>query len=280
MAGEPSKTSAKAAKEAPAKRLAAQPTLLAGGNPQIAKADGDVPVQAYIAAMPGWKQGVGRRLDALIVRTLPDVRKAVRWNSPFYGIAGQGWFLGFHCFTRYVKVTFNRGTSLRPVPPGASRHEEVRYLDIRENDELDEAQMATWIRQATALPGWVTGERQRPPRKRQSGVKEEGEDSPSRLIDARIEALNDWRGATLARVRTLIKQADPEVVEEWKWRGVPVWSHAGIICTGETYKKVVKMTFAKAPRWRTLQASSTPAWKVTSGVRSIFMKATRSMKRR
>ncbi|MCM3880302.1 MAG: DUF1801 domain-containing protein [Vicinamibacterales bacterium] len=133
----------------------AKPTLLAGGNPQIAKADGDAPVQAYIAAMPGWKRDVGRTLDALIVRTVPGVRKAVKWNSPFYGIDGQGWFLSFHCFTNYVKVAFFRGASLRPLPPGKSNHKEVRYLDIREEDGLDEAQMRTWIRQAAALPGWV-----------------------------------------------------------------------------------------------------------------------------
>jgi hypothetical protein len=136
-------------------RTGARPALLAGGNPQIAKADGDAPVQAYIAAMPGWKREVGRRLDALIVRTVPGVRKAVRWNSPFYGIVSQGWFLNFHCFTNYVKVAFFRGTSLRPVPPGESTHKDVRYLDIHEDDQLDEAQVATWIRQAAALPGWV-----------------------------------------------------------------------------------------------------------------------------
>jgi hypothetical protein len=131
--------------------------LLSGGNPQIAKADGDAPVQAYITAMSGWKRDLATRLDALIVRNVPDVRKAVKWNSPFYGIEGQGWFLSFHIFTHYVKVTFFRGTSLRPVPPGASKHEDVRYLDIREGDELDEAQMATWVKQAAALPGWVPG---------------------------------------------------------------------------------------------------------------------------
>jgi hypothetical protein len=149
------KKSAKVAKKAAAKRVATKPTLLAGGNPQIAKADGDAPVQAYIAAMPGWKSDVGRRLDALIARNVPGVRKAVKWNSPFYGVEGQGWFLNFHTFTNYVKVAFFRGTSLRPVPAGESKHKEVRYLDIREGDELDEAQMATWIRQAAALPGWV-----------------------------------------------------------------------------------------------------------------------------
>jgi hypothetical protein len=134
-------------------RNAAKPVLLAGGNPQIAKADGDAPVQAYIAAMPGWKRDVGRRLDALIVRTVPGVKKAVKWNSPFYGIEGQGWFLSFHCFTKYVKVAFFRGTSLRPLPPGASKHKEVRYLDIHEGDQLDEAQLAAWVKQASELPG-------------------------------------------------------------------------------------------------------------------------------
>ena len=129
--------------------------LLSGGNPQIAKADGDAPVRAYIAAMPGWKRDVGKRLDALIVRNVPNVRKAVRWNSPFYGIEGRGWFLSFHVFTRYIKVTFFRGTSLRPVPPGLSKDKHVRYLDIHEGDELDPAQMATWVKQAAALPGWV-----------------------------------------------------------------------------------------------------------------------------
>ena len=141
------------AKKGVAKRAGAKPVLLAGGNPQIAKADGDAPVQAYIAAMPGWKRDVGRRLDALIVRNVPDVRKAVRWNSPFYGIEGQGWFLSCHVFTRYVKVTFFQGASLRPVPPGSGKDKDSRWIDIHE-DDLDEAQMATWIRQAAALPGW------------------------------------------------------------------------------------------------------------------------------
>ena len=127
--------------------------LLSGGNPQIAKADGDAPVQAYIAAMPAWKRDVGRRLDALIVRTVPNVCKAVRWNTPFYGIAGQGWFLGFHCITKYVKVAFFRGTSLSPVPPGESKIKGQRYLDIHEDDQLDEAQLAAWVKQASQLPG-------------------------------------------------------------------------------------------------------------------------------
>jgi len=129
--------------------------LLSGGNPQIAKADGDAPVRAYIAAMPGWKRAIGKRLDALIVRNVPNVRKAVRWNSPMYGIEGQDVFLGFHTFTHYVKVTFFRGTSLRPVPPGGT-DKDARWIDIHE-DDLDEAQMATWVKQAAALPGWVPG---------------------------------------------------------------------------------------------------------------------------
>ena len=130
--------------------------LLSGGNPQIAKADGDTPVQAYIAAMPGWKRDIGRRLDALIVRNVPSVRKAVKWNSPFYGVEGQGWFLSFHVFTQYVKVTFFRGTSLRPVPPGGTvRSKDARWIDIREGDQLDEAQMANWVKQAAALPGFL-----------------------------------------------------------------------------------------------------------------------------
>jgi hypothetical protein len=129
--------------------------VLSGGNPRVAKADGDAPVQAYIAAMPGWKRDVGERLDALIVRNVPDVRKAVKWNSPFYGIEGQGWFLSLHVFTRYVKVAFFRGTSLRPVPPGPSKHKDVRYIDIHEGDAFDEAQMANWVKQAAALPGFL-----------------------------------------------------------------------------------------------------------------------------
>ncbi|WP_457154976.1 DUF1801 domain-containing protein [Mesorhizobium sp. P5_C1] len=134
----------------------AAPVLLSGGNPQIAKGDGDAPVQAYIAAMPGWKRGLGERLDALIVRNVPDVRKAVRWNSPFYGIEGQGWFVTFHVLTRYVKVTFFSGMSLRPVPPGGTaKSKDARWIDIREGDAFDEAQMAEWVKQAAALPGWI-----------------------------------------------------------------------------------------------------------------------------
>jgi hypothetical protein len=128
--------------------------LLSGGNPQIAKADGDAPVQKYIRAMPGWKSELGRRLDELVERGVPGVRKAVRWNSPFYGVEGQGWFLSFHCFTKYVKVTFFNGASLDPPPPGRSKDENVRFLDFREDDQLDEAQFSAWVEQAAALPGW------------------------------------------------------------------------------------------------------------------------------
>lgn len=131
----------------------AKPKLLSGGNPQIPKGYGDAPVQVYIAGMPGWKRDVGRRLDALIVRTVPNVYKAVKWNSPFYGIEGEGWFLSYHCFTKYVKVAFFRGTSLKPVPPGTSKQPEVRYLDIYEDDEIDEEQFARWVKQASKLPG-------------------------------------------------------------------------------------------------------------------------------
>ena len=136
-----------------ASKRSAEPVLLAGGTPQIAKGDGDGPVQAYIAAMPGWKRDVGRRLDTLIERAVPGVHKAVKWNSPFYGVEGDGWFLNFHCYTKYVKVAFFRGLSLRPFPPGASKSNDTRYLDIHEDEELDEAQFAMWVEQASQLPG-------------------------------------------------------------------------------------------------------------------------------
>ena len=129
--------------------------LLSGGNPQIPKGEGDGPVQAYIAAMPGWKQEIGRRIDAIVTAAVPEVRKAVKWNSPFYGVEGNGWFLSFHCYTRYVKVAFFRGADLRPVPPGRSKQEDVRYLDVREGDEIDEAQLAEWAAQASRIPGWL-----------------------------------------------------------------------------------------------------------------------------
>lgn len=129
--------------------------LLSGGNPQIARGDGDAPVQSYIAAMPGWKREIGKRLDALVERTVPGVRKGVKWNSPFYGVEGKGWFLSFHVFTRYVKVTFFNGASLKPMPPGASKSKDVRYLDIHEDDDIDEKQMKAWLKQAAAVPGWI-----------------------------------------------------------------------------------------------------------------------------
>jgi len=131
----------------------ARPVLLSGGNPQLAKADGDAPVQAYIAAMPDWKRDVGRQLDALIVRTVPGVRKAVKWNSPLYGVEDQVWFLGIHCFTKYIKVAFFRGAALRPLPPGESKQKDVRYLDIREDDQINEKQFTDWVKQASRLPG-------------------------------------------------------------------------------------------------------------------------------
>jgi hypothetical protein len=129
-----------------------KPVLLSGGNPQIPKGEGDAPVQAYIAAMPGWKSELGRRLDAMIGRTVPGVQKAVKWNSPFYGVEAGCWFLSYHCFTKYVKVTFFRGSSLKPVPAGKSKHPEVRYLDIYEG-QFDEEQFADWVKQASQLPG-------------------------------------------------------------------------------------------------------------------------------
>lgn len=171
MAGETPKKPAKAAKKAAAKKAAAktakpkkaatkktsgkaaEPKLLSGGNPQIAKGYGDAPVQAYIAAMPGWKSDLGRRLDKLIEQVVPNVSKAVKWNSPFYGVEQGVWFLGVHCFTKYIKVAFFDGASLRPVPPGKSKQEKVRYLDIHETDSLDEAQFIAWVQQASQLPG-------------------------------------------------------------------------------------------------------------------------------
>jgi hypothetical protein len=255
-AGAKAKPSASDAKPIKVRKGEKVAVLLSGGNPRIAKADGDAPVQAYIAAMPGWKRDLGKRLDALIVRNVPNVRKAVKWNSPFYGIEGQGWFLSFHVFTHYVKVAFFRGTSLRPVPPGPSKDENTRYVDIREGDELDEAQMATWVKQAAALPGWVPGrpaERVELPKAiaRKDSARLSGAETgkpASRLIDQRIRDLGGWRGETLARMRALILEADPEMTEEWKWMGTPVWSHHGIVCTGEAYTKVVKLTFARGAR--------------------------------
>ena len=213
------------------------PKLLSGGNPQIPKGDGDAPVQAYIAAMPGWKRDLGRRLDALIVDAVPGVRKAVKWNSPFYGAGDEGWFLSWHCFDRYVKVAFFRGTSLDPLAAGRIEAE-GGALPARPRGRRPRRGPVRRLGEAGERAAGRTDVSAR-----QTMTTEDA--SPSRLIDARIAELGDWRGATLARVRALIREADPEVVEEWKWRGVPVWSHAGIVCTGETYRDKVKLTFAK-----------------------------------
>ena len=153
MAAKKSVKSTRVAEKSAAKKASGEAVLLSGGNPQIAKADGDAPVHAYITAMPEWKSDVGRALDDLIVRTVPNVRKAVRWNSPWYGIEGKGWFLSFHVFTRYVKVTFLNGASLSPVPPGSGKDKDSRWVDIHEG-KLNEEQMAEWVRQSAALPGW------------------------------------------------------------------------------------------------------------------------------
>ncbi len=155
MATRPSKPPAKPRKPAakPSAAKAAKPKLLSGGNPQIPKGHGDAPVQAYIAATPGWKQDIGRRIDAIVTRAIPGVSKAVKWNSPFYGLEQGIWFLSFHCMTKYVKVAFFRGASLRPLPPGASKQKDVRYLDIHEDKGFDEAQFASWVKQASKLPG-------------------------------------------------------------------------------------------------------------------------------
>lgn len=155
MAGKTSGKSTKVAKKTAAKGGDAEPVLLSGGNPQIPKGYGDAPVQGYIAAMPGWKQGVGRRLDALIERSVPGVRKAIKWNSPLYGVEDEsrGWFLSFHCFNKYVKVAFFRGAQLAPVPPVESKQTDVRYFHIHEDDEIDEVRFADWVKQASDLPG-------------------------------------------------------------------------------------------------------------------------------
>lgn len=147
----PRKTSASKPKAGAVKQASA-PKLLAGGNPQIPKGYGDAPVQAYIAAMPGWKSEIGRRIDASITRSVPGVQKAVKWNTPLYGVEEGRWFLGMHVFEKYIKVTFFKGTSLDPVPPGPSKQKEVRYLDLREG-EFDEKQFAAWVKQASKLPG-------------------------------------------------------------------------------------------------------------------------------
>jgi hypothetical protein len=146
----------RAASNTAVKRKAARkPVMLTGGNPQIAKGDGEAPVRAYIAAIPGWKRDVARTVDAIASRTVPRVNKAVKWNSPFYGVDGKGWFLSFHMFTKYVKVTFFNGASLMPLPPGESKHKDVRHLDIREDDAIDERLLTSWIKQSSTMPGWM-----------------------------------------------------------------------------------------------------------------------------
>lgn len=153
----PTKPAPTGTKRATTKSAAAQtpqPKLLSGGNPQVAKADGDAPVQEYISAMPGWKHDIGKQIDAIITKHVPNVRKCVRWNSPLYGVDGNGWFISMHCFTRYVKVTFFNGEALAPPPPGESKRKEVRYLDVYESEGLDQAQFTNWVKQASKLPGW------------------------------------------------------------------------------------------------------------------------------
>lgn len=152
-----------------AARAARPVKLLSGGNPQIAKAEGDAPVQAWIAALPGWKRDVGRRFDALVTHTVPGACKAVKWNSPLYGVEGQGWFLGIHAFAGFLKVSFFRGAALRPAPPGG-KGRDARWIDVHGHD-LDEVQMAAWIRQAAALPGWGRPQAARPRARRRAGVR-------------------------------------------------------------------------------------------------------------
>ena len=229
-------------------RTTLKPKLLAGGNPQIPKGDGDARVQAYIAAMPGWKSNVGRMIDAIITRAVPGVQTAVKWNSPLYGVKDQGYFLGIHCLTTYVKVGFFSGTSLRPMPPVESKTKGTRYFHIHEGDDFDDKQFAAWVKHASKLPARNSEETTTMTAMKKSvsaATKAKATQSPAALIDGRIKELGDWRGDVLATIRKVIKDAVPDVVEEWKWRGVPIWEHNGIICTGETYKNYVKMTFAK-----------------------------------
>jgi len=245
------------------------PVLLSGGNPQIAKGYGDAPVQAYLAAMPGWKRDAGRRLDALIVRTVPGVQKAVKWNSPLYGVEGQGWFLGIHSFTNYIKLAFFRGASLRPVPPVESKDEHTRYFHVHEDDQLDEAMLASWIRQASELPGWrdgsSSGDTSKKPAKvtkkaaarrvavkavepRKAVARSSANVSASERIDKKIADLGDWRGERLAQIRRLIHEVDSDVIEEWKWMGSPVWSHDGMYALANPHKGKVKLTFFHGAR--------------------------------
>lgn len=263
MAGKPPAKPTKSAKKPAAKRVAAngtksrearaeqrsgegsaEPKLLSGGNPQIAKGDGDAPVQAFLAAMPGWKREVGRRLDALVVRTVPDVIKAVRCNSPFYGIEHQGWFLGFHCLTKYVKVAFFRGASLRPVPPVASKQEAVRYLHIHEDDELDEELVASWIRQASALPGEACFQSSAKPGTRPRGKRDRPEEAAMHP-DTRAynQAQKPGDRAICQLLAEHIGRHLPDA-ENKVWHGHPVWFLEGNPIVGYSkLKDCVRLLF-------------------------------------
>ncbi len=228
MESRKSKSRAKPARKA--RSGGKEPKLLSGGNPQIAKGDGDGPVQAYIAAMPGWKRDVGRRLDALIAQTVPEVRKAVRWNSPFYGIVGQGWFLGIHCISKYVKVAFFRGTLLRPPPPVASKQETVRYLHIHEDEQVDEGLVASWIRQASKLPGESCFPHVGPAAAESSGAPPRERGHEDRALHADTIRYEERQSpADRAICRLLATQIDlnlPEA-ENRIWHGHPVWFLVG-----------------------------------------------------
>ncbi|MBK8949818.1 MAG: DUF1801 domain-containing protein [Flavobacteriales bacterium] len=193
------------------KKPAAKVKLLSGGNPQIPKDDGDAPVQAYIAAMPGWKRAVGEQLDALVVRHVPDLQKAVKWNSPFYGVEGRGWFLSTHCFTQFVRLTWFQGRSLKPIPPGPSKDKNARYLDIREHDEIDEDQLVAWIKQASALPGWV------------SHAQDAATSAPNPKVEWFFAKDGKWK-ACFAALRELALQGG--LTEELKW-GHPCYTLKG-----------------------------------------------------
>lgn len=247
-----SKNAPKSARKSPSTETA--PKLLSGGNPQIAKGDGDAIVQAYIVAMPGWKQDVGRRLDALVVRTVPGVRKAVRWITPFYGVAGEGWFLAFHCIAKYIKVTFFRGTALRPVPPVESKMKDVRYFHIHEDDEFDERLLASWIRQASELPGercfesdgdsGASGARPSSPAPRGS-AKSPARKSPAVHTDTKKynSAQAPADRAICERLAELIASGLPEA-ENKVWHAHPVWFLDGNPIVGYSkLKNCVRLLF-------------------------------------
>ena len=259
----------------------ATPRLLSGGNPQIPKGYGDAPVQAYIAAMPGWKRDLGRRLDALIVARRPRREEGGQMEHALLRRRGR------RLVPQLPLLHEVREGDLLPRHVAQSRPRPARPSTRKCATSTSTRTSST---RRSSSPGWSkpagcpANGCERTGRKAMAteNQSEEGNvgASPSQLIDARIAELADWRGETLARVRSLIRQADPEVVEEWKWRGVPVWSHAGIICTGETYKAVVKLTFARGARWTTPPASSTPASRATPAAPSTSARATRSTKRR